>query len=471
MNKGRLTLTRRQVLGRMSLAIGAVVGTQLLAACGASAPSPAAQPQSTSAPSASQPKPTTASAPAQQPAATSAPVAAKAAGSITMMVQAGAPQTQAFKAFAPEFGKSTGIEVKLVEVPTGEMFPKLMVELSTGTSSYDLVTLNNTALWGAAQYLEDAEALGLLTPDLKTDLAPAILTQAQDLNGVFRGLPHFVTCPGLYCRTDLLSAKGLNPPATWDEWLAAAQKLNDPANNVWGTVIQASAKTSGGGSKVAEWFYQNGGSIADDRGKPTINMPENAEALKFIAALVTEHKVAPPDAADITHVEINNLFNQGRAALVLNPQYMANMSRDAQQSKVSDKFTVNAYPGNKRKGVMLGGWYLSVPTAAKNKEAAVAFAKACLTPDEQIRLTTQEGICARISVMDTSKYPKIKEANPFIDVFGKMIAEIGISPPKWVKIDDIYRRITVANQQIISKQRTAEEALAEAQKEVVDLVG
>jgi len=387
-----------------------------------------------------------------------------------MMVQAGAPQTTALNGTVAEFQKSSKVQMKLVEVPTGDMYQKFLVDAAGGGASYDLVTLDSIGVVGAGQYLEDLEALGLTTPDLKADFAAASIKDGQDVNGTIRGIPDFVTVVGLYYRTDLFTAKGLNPPTTWDQYVDVAQKLTDQANGIWGTAIQGSTKNAGGGVKLLDWLYQAGGGMADANNKPTINTPENAAALQFLADLVNKYHVASPDAPAMTHVEIHNLFLQGRAAMVDNWQYQVSLNRDPKQSKVVDNFGVAPLPMGKRAGGVLGNWFFCVPKASKNKDGAIAFAQFALTPAEQIRMTANEGVPARLSVMDTVKYPQIKEANPFLEPFRKMISETGFAQPKWVKLSDAYLSTTTALQKTILGQASPEQALAESQKEVEALV-
>jgi maltose-binding protein MalE len=73
--------------------------------------------------------------------------------------------------------------------------------------------------------------------------------------------------------------------------------------------------------------------------------------------------------------------------------------------------------------------------------------------------------------MDATKYPQIKDANPYLEPFRKMIAETGFSQPKWVKLNDAYLSMITAMQKTILGQATPEQALADAQTEIEGLVG
>ena len=85
-------------------------------------------------------------------------------------------------------------------------------------------------------------------------------------NGHYWAVAYNIDIRPIYYRRDLLEAKGIAPPKTWDEFQAAAIALNDPANEVYGVVYPA------GDFHIAQHFYmafmfQAGGGILDKDGK------------------------------------------------------------------------------------------------------------------------------------------------------------------------------------------------------------
>ncbi|WP_342359571.1 sugar ABC transporter substrate-binding protein [Terrarubrum flagellatum] len=130
------------------------------------------------------------------------------------------------------------------------------------------------------------------------------------------GVPYNLDIRPIYYRKDLLEAKGLKPPKTWDEFQAAAIALNDPANGVFGMVFPA------GNFHIAQHFYmsfmfQAGGSILDKDGNlvfGTTSKDANVKALTFLTDFATKHKVTPPGIASYNTDEPHTLYVQGRAA-------------------------------------------------------------------------------------------------------------------------------------------------------------
>lgn len=130
------------------------------------------------------------------------------------------------------------------------------------------------------------------------------------------GVPYNLDIRPIYYRKDLLEAKGIKPPRTWDEFQAAAIALNDPANGVFGVVYPA------GDFHIAQHFYmsfmfQAGGSILDKDGNlvfGTTAKDANVKALTFLTDLATKYKVTPPGIASYNTDDPHTLYVQGRAA-------------------------------------------------------------------------------------------------------------------------------------------------------------
>ena len=84
-------------------------------------------------------------------------------------------------------------------------------------------------------------------------------------------------------RKDLLEAKGIAVPQTWDEYLAAAKALNNPPE-IYGAVI--GAKPDEALWDFMFYLYSFGGEILDENFKPIINNEKGVAALTFYADLL-----------------------------------------------------------------------------------------------------------------------------------------------------------------------------------------
>ena len=135
-------------------------------------------------------------------------------------------------------------------------------------------------------------------------------------NGHYWAVAYNIDIRPVYYRRDLLEAKGIAPPKTWDEFQAAALALHDPANEVYGVVYPA------GDFHIAQHFYmafmfQAGGGILDKDGKlifGTEARDANIKALTYMTDFATKHKVMPEGIASYNTEDAHTVFLQGRAA-------------------------------------------------------------------------------------------------------------------------------------------------------------
>src|ERR1019366_2412106 len=73
---------------------------------------------------------------------------------------------------------------------------------------------------------------------------------------------------GLYYNKKMFSDAGLTPPTTWEDMVADAKKLTDPAKGVYGMSLAAGSYTE----NIHFAFInsaQNGASFFDSKGNPT----------------------------------------------------------------------------------------------------------------------------------------------------------------------------------------------------------
>jgi multiple sugar transport system substrate-binding protein len=131
----------------------------------------------------------------------------------------------------------------------------------------------------------------------------------MEVNGETTCIPYASGGPVLWYRTDLFEAAGLEPPNTWDEWLAAAQQLT--GDGVYGVALP------GGEAQYGTTFLQI---LMWQAGTETFNsdltmkLADNeraAEAVQFFADML---EYAPPGATSYNFGEVIDAFTSGRVA-------------------------------------------------------------------------------------------------------------------------------------------------------------
>ncbi len=151
---------------------------------------------------------------------------------------------------------------------------------------------------------------------VKEHFQPAMLAAWATETGVVYGVPFIATSHGIYYNQDIFDQLNLKVPQTWAELLAAAQKIENA-----GTIPFANA--TGDAWTVAELMFMNlvpnfvGGRegrrqyLNGERCFNDAQMVAAFQALKDLAPFL------PPNQAQLTYVDSQQLFLQGKAALWL----------------------------------------------------------------------------------------------------------------------------------------------------------
>ncbi|WP_434730360.1 ABC transporter substrate-binding protein [Rhizobium binae] len=307
-------------------------------------------------------------------------VAAKAE-TINLLVEGGGEMLQ--KAVAEKFTRETGIEVKFTVVPYQGVFDKFSAEIASGSSAFDVVTID--VVWNAkfANHVEDLSPL--FTDAVRKDLPPALLADAKAGDKMI-GMPAWANAEIVFYRKDLFDKPEekeafqakygypLAPPKTWQQWRDMAKFFTrdtdgDGKVDFWGTDTI--------GTFSEEWMahvLQAGspGVILDKDGNVIIDNEAHKKALEFyIAPHCADHSV-PENVNEIGWGEAQNLFYQGKTAMMKFWAHAYKMTPE--DSKVSGKVGVAPMlAGDAGIAAIPGPWYNVIPSASQHKDAAKKF--------------------------------------------------------------------------------------------------
>ena len=261
---------------------------------------------------------------------------------------------------APDFEKLTGAKVQVITVPFSDLYQKVLTDFATKTNSYDATVFDPQWLgdYVPAGYLED------LTDRVKSDSALQwndIAPFFRDFSATFKGRVYTVPLDGdfqmVYYRTDLLQKDGLQPPATWDDYISIAKHfqgkdLNGDGKPDFGScwAMKRSAQSYWMFISVAAAFLQSQGTkqgafFNTDNMQPLMNNAGTAAALDIYKQL---SKLGPPDQLNNDVGDSRGLFVTGRCALSLDWGDIGPLAVDKTQSKVQDKVGAVILPGSKR---------------------------------------------------------------------------------------------------------------------------
>jgi len=207
-----------------------------------------------------------------------------------------------------------GIKVEYQLVPLSEYHDKLITALAAG-SGPDAGRFKD---WWLGEFAK-LNALEPLTNSIskwpgRGDVIENLWNTGKiTVAGPVYMLPHQFITFYLYYRRDWFAEAGLKPPATFDEFLAAARKLTDPAKNQYGFGLRGGA---GGQDQWLAFMVAGGARMVDAQGKVISNSPEAVNVTQWYTDLFRVHMVAPPSAPTDAYAQVLGAFQAGNTAMM-----------------------------------------------------------------------------------------------------------------------------------------------------------
>jgi len=353
----------------------------------------------------------------------------------------------------PDFEKATGIKVLIDKLPNPNLADKLTVSFASRSPDYDVAMMDETWIAGLAPYLTSVEPLVTRDNlDLKQYVPNGL--SAGVYNGTRVAMPLDPNVMMLWYRKDLFAAKGVVAPATFDDVIGAAEKLNDPANGVAG--ISVSGGQDGQVSALAEFLLWNaGGEILTPDKKFGFNGPAGIKALQTYQRII---KSAPPGVLAYGYAEQINAFYTGKAAMVF---YWASIGPDAtnpEKSQVAKDVGWASVPNAQR-----GVWTLGISKDSTRKDAAWEWVKWITGPVGSAEFTQNGGgHSPRFDVLNSAEFA---QRYPWAQDYQKALGGARSRPQvsSWNAIDTVIMNMTTS---VLSGQKQPEDAIRAADQQV-----
>ena len=287
---------------------------------------------------------------------------------------------RALEDMMPQFEKDTGMTLEITSPALGPLIEKTLQNLKADKSSFDIIEylgFLTTAQVGAGYYEQlnayiddpsktppDWDIADFLPPAMSNvgifNMKTGTVGEGKDIYGI----------PGLHSgsviyfyRKDLFEAAGLQPAKTWDEFKAAAEKLN--------TADVAGCSFIGANDfslATVDWytrFITSGGKLMtgtpkEKNFKPQVNSPEGVAALQMLIDLLP---FAPKNVTKYGFAENVDGFSTGKIAQMIFWSTIAGPIFNADNSMVADKTgtgPVPAKPGQTPRAIQ-GGWGVGIP--------------------------------------------------------------------------------------------------------------
>ncbi|HLY26544.1 MAG TPA: extracellular solute-binding protein, partial [Aggregatilineales bacterium] len=314
---------------------------------------------------------------------------------------------------APDFAALTGAQIRIVTVPNANLYDTILKDQSTGTNAFQAFVF-------APQWMGDFVGAGILQPlddyiknDSKLqwdDVAPFF----KDFSATYQGKTYLIPLDGdfhmVYYRSDIFKANNLQPPKTWDDYLADAKALNGKDMNGDGAPDYGSCISKAKAQQSYWWIFSIAGPFIQSKGTgqgaffdPTTMQPlfKNDGFTRALDIYKETGLYGPPNENTLGVGNTRDLFTSGRCALTLDWGDVGPLAV-APGSKVVDKTGSIITPGttkvvdwktgklvdcdrttcpyaidgvNHAPFASFGGWSGGVSAAAdqKTKDAAYAF--------------------------------------------------------------------------------------------------
>ena len=343
------------------------------------------------------------------------------------------PRGELLQKYASEFTDLTGIKVESEIIPEQQQRQKAVIELTSGKPSFDIIHVSyhvQKRQFEKAGWLADLTGFmkdpTLTAPDLTVDdFSAGGLKFAQNDKGEMHSLPWSVDYFILYWNKELFAKKGVALPKTFDEMAVAAEKLNDPANGIYGFTGRGLRNAN-----MALWtnfFLNYGGEFLDDKGNILTDGPEAIEATKMYQRLM---KTAPPGVAGFNWMESMASLTQGRAAMWIDADGWAPPIEDPNASRVVGKIGYALVPaGPKGQYSATYGDGIGITQASTKKEAAYLYCQWAVSKTMGARLLQAGGgVPFRNSILNDETVRKGVKTQEWLDaVIGSAkISKLGL---------------------------------------------
>lgn len=348
-------------------------------------------------------------------------VASALAGEVTIWHAWRGEERAALETLAAQYTtEHPGVTILPVFVPHESLASKSEAAIPRGNGP-DLLIFGHDRL-------ADWSRLGVIKPvDWEADGAAH---DALQWDGKNWGWPLAAKSLALYRNTSLLP----DAPATSDEMIAAAKRLT--TGDQYGLVFEIASAY-----QDAPWLHAFGGGVFRD-GKVLLDSPENVAAFTFLQHLAMD--VVPPDPSGAL---VTQLFNEGRAAMILNgPWFLGEVD-----PKIP--FAVSPLPVLSETGKPAAP-YVTIETMflARENPEAVAFG-AWFAGPEAAKVRSEVG---------REIVPNAETTDPILSAFRAQL-DHAVPMPTQPEMAQTWEPLARSLRRLVRGAATPEQAAAEAQ--------
>lgn len=392
-----------------------------------------------------------------------APPAGGQGKTITLSMLAGFKE-DVLRANLPEFEKKTGIKVLVDASPFADMYKKNLLALSTG-GRFDALFLDEPWIPPLSEFLSplDERLRGF---DMQ-DFVPTTVS-AGAFEGKQYALPVDPNVQILVYRKDLFEQKGLKVPATWDEMLAAARALHDPAKQQYGIAITGSSDIQTSLYLLLS-MWSHGAELIDEKGRGAANTPAGRKGGEVFLEML---KLGPPNVRSYTFADVNKAIQVGQAAMAIQWASGAKPMEDKTRSSVAGKLGYAVVPKAVRQNPMRGVWTIAIAKGSPNQDAAWEFAKWLSGAEFGLAAVKYPSATSaihspRVSVLQD---PGTRQALPYAETLLESL-KVTKGRPRYREYADIQEHFRIVAGKLTAGELTLDAALKETDAGINRILG
>lgn len=289
-----------------------------------------------------------------------------------------------------------------------------------------------------------------ITPEILNKFSP-MAQNAIEYGGHYYAMPYAAETVALIYNKDMVP----NPPKTFDEMKAIMEKYYNEAEGTYGLATPMDPYFLSG------WVHAFGGYYFDDKTKtPGLDKPETLQGFKFFFEQIFPYVAKTQDY----NAQVS-LFHDGKAPMMINGPWSIPDVRNA-----GINFGIVPLPAidEQHRPHPYGGVrliYVAKLNDPSKKDAIWTFLKWFTTnPDVIKTLSLQNGYIPVLT--EVLNDPEIQN-DPVLYGFGQAV-QYAIPMPKSPEMGAVWGPVGTAITDIIAGKKTIEQALQDAQKEILD---
>ncbi len=393
---------------------------------------------------------------------------------INITCGSGGPVTDFCLKTANEWADKTGHTVVQFTTPNSSSAQLGLFQQMFAAKSGDVDVVSIDVVWPGLLYKHFVDLREHFPEDFIKQFFPSIIQNNTAPDGRLVAIPRFTDAGLLYYRKDLLEKHGHQPPETWDDLKRIAEDILAKEGNtdLMGFVWQGKPY-EGLTCDALEWIDSfGGGSIVEPDGTISVNNPNAVKALETAASWVGT--ITPESILNYQEEDARGAFQSGNAIFMRNWPYawaLGNQEGSLVKGKVGTQpLPKGTTEGSKNSGT-LGGWNFAINKYSKHHKESADLIRYMTSAEVQLRQAIEVSLLPTIDAVYSE--PEMIEKQPFLvslqETFRNSVARpASITGKKYNRVSNKFWNAAYA---VISGKETAQDALADLEKELTRIKG